>query len=147
MSFEPAFSLPEILLEPDIRDPASVPRQIFETSKAVKALERNIGYVLRLREAEIDGDPRSPIRLGLQAAPTDKIPANAAEIEGNRSRVAGVGGKRSLRIFDMDAVAVIVVCPKHAIAAADRAVADGGVRDLASKNPTHRAAMALSSHL
>jgi hypothetical protein len=68
-------------LEPDVRDKATIPRQILETVKTVKAPERNVGHVFRLSETKVDSDPRSTVLPWLQAAPTDQVAANAAEVE------------------------------------------------------------------
>jgi hypothetical protein len=80
----------------------TIPRQIFETVKTVKALERNMGYVFRLGKAKVDGDPRSTVLRWLQAAPTDQVAANAAEVEGNRPGAADISSEYSFSLLRAD---------------------------------------------
>ena len=101
-----------------------------------------MGHLFRLGKAEVDCDPRPAVFSRHQAAPADQVPACFAEVEGNGAGTASIGGEPIPRGFNLDAVAIEAIGPEYAIAAADRAIANGGVGNIALKCPMHCAAMA-----
>jgi hypothetical protein len=130
--------------KPNIRHFAPIPRQVFETVKAFKALEGHAGYIAGFGEAQIDRYSRAAIFSRPGAPPANQIAADAAKVEGKRSGAPDIGGESAFRGCDMNAMAFVVIGPKSAVTAASGAVADRGIGDFTMKGPLDRSAMAMT---
>src|SRR5262245_36269265 len=95
---------------------SAVSRQVFERVQPVEVVDRNQGHGIRLGQPKVDGDAAPPLRIRLSRTPEGDAAANWTKVE--LERLAPHVGLRVARV--MDAFALEVVGPEHAVAAAYR---------------------------
>jgi hypothetical protein len=128
------------LLEPHIRDAFAGGRQVLPAGQAVELVYPDGGYGFGVGQAEVYGDAGfAGFFSRCEGAPIGDAAAGGAEVEadGFGAPDVGAGGAGDgYRLID------VAVGPKRAVAAADGAIAGGGICGDAVKRPVDCATVA-----
>jgi hypothetical protein len=125
-------------LEPHIRDTSTVAREIFPTVQPVEVIHDDGAHNVGFREAEIDGDTTAIALAGRASTPIGDAATMRTEVKSDCPVTPGVFVRRTR---NPDTFILIVIGPKHPVAATDGAVAGSrGIGDTV-KAPADGAAM------
>jgi hypothetical protein len=126
------------MLEPHVRDTATVARQILPTVQPVEVIHDDGAHNLRFRESEVDGDTTAIVLAGRAGTPIGDATAIRTKMKFKVPVTAGVCVRWAR---NPDTFIFIVIGPKHPVAATDGAVAGSSGFGDTFKAPTDRAAM------
>jgi hypothetical protein len=127
-------------LEPVVRDTPTVALQVFERIQSVKVIDWYAGDSLWLGQAQIDRHAATTVFVDLLASPERDATTRRTKV---KLKLVASDERLSLA-RDLDALVLIIVCPKYAVPSARRAVACRCTIRPTRKRPPHCSAEARS---
>src|SRR5262252_6115023 len=124
-------------LEPVIGDASAVARQIFERVESIEVIDGHLRHGFGFGKTQVDRDASASLLVLLPRAPERDAAAGRTEVE-----LDCVTSNVGLRLAGhLDALALVVIRPQHAVAPAYRAITGSCSVGLAFELPSNGAAV------